>query len=539
MKVFAQLIAELDQTTKTNAKVAALEYYFRSATEADKTWALALFTGRRPKRPITTTLFRSIAQELSGIPGWLFDESYHIVGDLAETIATLVPPSTEVNNSMTLAEAITFLQSLKKLEPDEIAFHLKEKWLSMDMGERFVFNKLVTGGWRIGVSDKLVTKALANVLDKEANWVTHKLMGNWDPAKISFEALLAAETDENQDFSKPYPFYLAYPLEKEIADLGSPYDWFAEWKWDGIRGQIIKRGNEHYVWSRGEELLTDKFPEYNTLANALPDGTVLDGEILAFENNLPLPFHQLQTRISRKNITAKALKESPVVFMAYDLLEWEGKDIREMPLSERKSLLQELVKQVNMPELFIASDPVEFSTWEELAEIRTQSRTVNAEGFMLKSKAGTYQTGRKKGGWWKWKIDPLTVDAVLIYAQAGHGRRANLYTDFTFAVWDESGSLVPFAKAYSGLTDKELVEVDAFVKKNTKERFGPVRSVTPQLVMEIAFEGINPSPRHKSGIALRFPRIARWRTDKQIEEADTLQHLKDLLQLYGNKSDSE
>jgi DNA ligase-1 len=539
MRAFAQLINELDQTTKTNAKVAALEYYFRTATDADKIWALALFTGRRPKRPINSTLFRTIAQELSGIPPWLFEESYHVVGDLAETIATLVPPATEVNNEMTLAEAIAFLQGLKKLEPDEIAHLLQEKWLSMDMGERFVFNKLVTGGWRIGVSDKLVVKALSNVLEKEPNWLTHKLMGNWDPAKISFEQLLAAETDENQDFSKPYPFYLAYPLEKEIGDLGSPSDWFAEWKWDGIRGQIIKRGNEHYVWSRGEELLTDKFPEYNTLAKALPNGTVLDGEILAFENNLPLPFHQLQTRISRKNITAKALKESPVVFMAYDLLEWEGKDIRETPLSERKVLLQELVKQVNMPELFIASDPVEFTTWEELTEIRAQSRTVNAEGFMLKSKASTYQTGRKKGGWWKWKIDPLTVDAVLIYAQAGHGRRANLYTDFTFAVWDDSGSLVPFAKAYSGLTDKELVEVDAFVKKNTKERFGPVRSVTPQLVMEIAFEGINPSPRHKSGIALRFPRIARWRTDKPIEEADTLQHLKDLLQLYGNKSDSE
>jgi len=534
MKSFAQLILALDQTTSTNSKVTALETYFNIANEADKVWAIALFTGKRPKRPFSTTILRKIAQELSGIPAWLFDESYHSVGDLAETIALLLPAQNTESKELTLTEGIALLLSLSKKEEGEIKEVLQEIWFSQTVSERFVFNKLITGGWRIGVANKLVTKALANHLDLDVNFITHRLMGDWQPATTSFNDLFSTEEGENTNNSRPYPFYLAYPIESAISELGDPNDWVAEWKWDGIRGQIIKRGGELFVWSRGEELMTNKFPEYQPLLESLPNGTVLDGEIIAFENNLPLPFSKLQTRIGRKSLTAKALKDCPVVFIAYDILEFEGEDIRTLPLIERKAKLAGVVQDVALPNLLLSSDAVVFNTWEELAELRQESRTYQAEGFMLKSKLGAYQTGRKKGGWWKWKIDPLTIDGVLIYAQAGHGRRANLYTDFTFAVWNEEGNLVPFAKAYSGLTDAELVEVDAYVKKNTIEKFGPVRSVTPQLVMEIGFEGINPSPRHKSGIALRFPRILRWRKDKSIEEADTLLNLQSLLKIYGN-----
>ncbi len=413
--------------------------------------------------------------------------------------------------------------------------------MSMTRAERFVFNKLITGNFRIGVSQKTMVNALSKTIRLNASVIAHRISGNWDPVSTSFSDLLS-EHAVSADHSKPYPFYLAYAIEDDVRTLGEPNEWQAEWKWDGIRGQMIKRNDELFVWSRGEELMTEKFPEYHALKNHLPNGIVLDGEIVPYKSSkaspvggglegTPLPFSLLQTRIGRKNITKKQLTEAPISFFAYDLLEYEGKDIRESLLAERRILLEKLVNDINHPALLL-SPVVSFTTWDELTNLRTQSRNRGSEGIMLKRKNSIYQAGRKRGDWWKWKIDPLVIDAVMIYAQKGHGRRSSLYTDYTFAVKD-GDKLVSFTKAYSGLTDKEFAQVDAFVKRNSLEKFGPVRTVKPELVFEIAFEGIAASNRHKSGVALRFPRISRWRKDKPADEINTLDDLKKMLELYG------
>jgi DNA ligase-1 len=377
----------------------------------------------------------------------------------------------------------------------------------------------------VGVSQQLVVKAIARFTGQPENIVAHRLMGHWSPDTISWHELIH---DENisSNTSKPYPFYLAYAIESDLEALGDPHEWFAERKWDGIRGQIIFRNNELFVWSRGEELVTDKYPEYDVMKSLLPNGTVIDGEILPFADDKPLSFNHLQTRIGRKKLNQKILQDVPVAFLAYDVLEYNGEDIRMLPLVERRKIIETICAPSN--NVLKLSPLIRFNTWKELEDERSRSRDFLSEGVMLKRKNSTYRDGRRKGDWWKWKIDPLTVDAVMIYAMRGHGRRANLYTDYTFAVWD-NGQLVPFAKAYSGLTDEEINQVDHWIKQNTIERFGPVRSVKPTLIFEIAFEGINASTRHKSGIAVRFPRIHRWRKDKKIEEANTLDDLKQLL----------
>jgi DNA ligase-1 len=529
MKHFSTLISRLDQSNKTNDKLAALEAFFSSASSEDKVWGIALFTHRKPKRQITTRQLREWSLELSAIPEWLFEESYHAVGDLAETIALLLPHP-KSNEDINLCVWIDKLIALKELSIEEKKDMIQDSWNKLTKDECFIFNKIITGGFRIGVSQNLISQALANFLKKEKSFIAHALMGNWDPNTVSFEELFLSP-DSGEDSSKPYPFFLAHPLEKTAEELGDPEDWQVEWKWDGIRGQLIRRAGETFVWSRGEELVSDKFPELLALGEHLPDGTVLDGEILCFQDSSPLPFNLLQTRIGRKNLSKKILEAAPVSILVYDLLEFEGKDIRAIPLADRRMLLEELYLKTNHPNLQI-SNPIQAQTWGDFELIRAESRAHFAEGFMLKRKDSSYETGRKRGSWWKWKIDPLTIDGVMLYAQKGHGRRSDLYSDYTFAVWD-GDLLVPFAKAYSGLTDAEMQQVDAFVKKNTKERFGPVRTVTPELVFEIAFEGIQDSPRHKSGIALRFPRISRWRKDKTKEEANTLADLKDLLKLYG------
>ncbi len=526
MKQFAQLFTQLDQTTKTNDKVAALAGYFGQVSDEDKLWTVALLSHRRPKRTVNTTLLREWAADYAGISRWLFEESYHVVGDLGETIALVLPPPDEVHEE-TLTYWINYLRDLGKMEEADRRTRVIEAWRGLDRTERLVFNKLITGSFRIGVSQKLMTRALARYTGIDENSLAHRLMGNWSPDDTSFRELLL-EKDPLEDISKPYPFYLAYPLEGEPADLGAPDEWLAERKWDGIRGQLIVRRDELFVWSRGEELVTDKFPEYHPLAKMLPNGTVLDGEIMPFKDGRPLPFQVLQTRIGRKNVTKSILQKAPVVLIAYDLLEWEGKDIRAWPLRERRARLEALLSAQNYGGLLLLSEAVPFREWATLHYEREQSRAHHSEGLMLKRLDSTYQAGRKKGDWWKWKVDPLTVDAVMIYAQRGHGRRANLFTDFTFAVWD-GDELVPFAKAYSGLTDQEFREITTWVRRNTIERFGPVRSVTPTHVFEIAFEGIQRSRRHKSGVALRFPRISRWRRDKPPAEADRLEDLHKLL----------
>ena len=523
MKFFTHLFTELDQTTKTLGKIKALIEYFEKASDQDKLWAIALLSHRRPKRTVNASYLAQWANELSGLPEWLFYESYTVVGDLAETI-TLVLPSDHEASDFTLTYWIDFIKSLEPLEVAEKKEKIFWAWQHLNEMECFVFNKLITGGFRIGVSQQLMVKALAKYADAKENIVAHRLMGNWSPELNSFHELL--HSTEETDLSKPYPFYLAYALEEDVKTLGDPAEWIAERKWDGIRGQVIVRNGQLFVWSRGEELVTDKYPEYQAMLTLLPDGTVIDGEILPFKNDLPMSFNFLQTRIGRKNLSPKLLKDVPVSFVAYDVLEWKGEDIRNWRFEERRNKLEEITSIKS--EVLRLSPQVKFGSWEELAAERDRSREFLSEGIMLKRKASIYRNGRRRGDWWKWKIDPFTVDAVMIYAMRGHGRRANLYTDYTFAVWDGE-QLVPFTKAYSGLTDEEIKEVDRWVKQNTMERFGPVRSVKPELVFEIAFEGINRSSRHKSGIALRFPRMARWRKDKPAKEANTLSDLNVLL----------
>lgn len=535
MKNFAQLIKTLDSTNKTTIKVQALTAYFLKANDADKVWTIAILSHRRPPRPVNTTLLRTWASQLANIPLWLFEESYHIVGDLAETIA-LVIPAADQSSDKSLTDFLQEMIALKKKTDEEKKAYLYENWSVLNYYERFVFTKLITGGFRIGVSQKLMTRALAKATDIEEDILAYKLMGNWDPNTITFQELVLEE-NESDYLSKPYPFYLAYAIESEASDLGDIHEWSAEHKWDGIRSQVILRNNELFVWSRGEELVTDKYPEFAKFVGLIPNGTVIDGEILPYPNGTIGTFNDLQTRIGRKNVTAALLKKVPVILKAYDLLEWEGKDVRHLPFIERRKLLENMFNKVtersrsDIP--LHLSKTMHFSSWEEMAKERELSREKFSEGLMLKRKDSPYLVGRKKGDWWKWKVDPLTIDAVLTYAMRGHGRRSNLFTDYTFALWNDNEEgekeLVTFAKAYSGLTDAEFRKVDAWIKKNTLERFGPVRSVTPHHVFEIAFEGIALSKRHKSGVATRFPRILRWRTDKKIDEANTLDDLKAMI----------
>jgi DNA ligase 1 len=528
MKAFSELFTLIDQTTKTNEKVKALVNYFSLSNEKDSIWAVALLSGNRPKRTVKTNELIAWCIELANIKPWLFEESYHIVGDLAETI-TLLLPAPEDSLDFPLNRIMISLSSLTKETDEQKKIFIQETWKHLTPAERFVFNKLITGNFRVGVSQQLIIKALSKHFNIHENIIAHRLTGNWHPAETTLNDLLLSD-NANDDHSKPYPFYLAYQLDVAPEMLGDIADWQIERKYDGIRGQIIIRDKKLFVWSRGEELITEKFPEFELLSNILPSGTVIDGEILPVKEGKPLPFHIMQTRISRKNITKKNLTEAPLIMMCYDLLEFNGSDIRGESMQMRRKKLEQLLKDVSakFSDIPLMLSPlIECQSWEEVREERSRSRDHLCEGLMLKKKDSSYESGRRRGSWWKWKVDALTVDGVLIYAQSGHGRRANLCTDYTLAIWDNE-TLVPFTKAYSGLTDKELVEVDAWIKKNTLEKFGPVRSVKPELVFEIAFEGIQPSPRHKSGIALRFPRIARWRTDKKPNEANTKQ---DLLQL--------
>lgn len=525
MKNFAQLINNLETTNKTNAKIDAMVSYLETAPESDKLWFLALFTGKRPKRPINTTLLKKWVLEITKLPEWLFLESYSSVGDLGETLSLILPkPEFEIDKP--LSQWMNELIELREKSDEEKKKYVLESWKGLDYTERFIFNKLIGGSFRIGVSKKLLINALAKFSGKEPSQLMHSIMGKWTMEETNFQDLIEGK-NINPDNSKPYPFCLAYSLEKEIEDLGDRKDWQAEYKWDGIRGQLIKRNDEIFIWSRGEELVTPQFPEIKEMLQEFKGNFVLDGEILAVKDNEVLNFNELQKRLNRKNITKKMLEEIPIQVFVYDILELENEDLREKSLHERRNLLENLIQ--NNPTDRIKIPPIiETETWEELFEIREKSREINSEGLMLKSKNSHYHSGRKKGDWWKWKVDPFTIDAVLIYAQKGSGRRSSYYTDYTFAVKDGE-KLVTIAKAYSGLTDKEIMEVSKFVNRNAIEKFGPVRTVKAELVFEIAFEGIGFSKRHKSGVALRFPRIVRWRKDKTVDEIDDLEEVKKLI----------
>jgi DNA ligase-1 len=526
VKHFARLYAAIDETTATNEKIAALVEYFRAASPADAAWAVHFLSGRRPKRLISTRNLRAWAVEASDVPEWLFEESYHQVGDLAETITLLLPPGDSTSDLPLHHWIEQRLLPLRGEDEDVQREVMLQAWRELDRAERLVWNKLITGNFRVGASHRLVIRALAQVSGVEEGVITHRLMGAWEPTPDFFERLVAPDT-RDADVSRPYPFFLAYPLEDEAESLGPVGDWILEWKWDGIRSQLIRRAGRTFLWSRGEELLSGRFPEIEAVGSLLPNGTVLDGELLPWSEDRPLPFAQLQRRIGRKNLGQKMLDEVPVVMVAYDLLEESGADLRTLPLSERRRRLGALIETLPSGPI-VLSAAVSVSHWSEAASARLQARDVGAEGLMLKRLSSQYGVGRRRGDWWKWKVDPLTVDAVLIYAQPGSGKRAGLFTDYTFGIW-EGDHPVPFAKAYSGLTDEEIRRVDAFIRRNTLEKFGPVRTVKPELVFELHFEGIQRSSRHKSGIAVRFPRMARWRTDKKAEEADTIDTVRALL----------
>jgi DNA ligase 1 len=572
MKRFSQLFAELDATTSTNAKIDALQRYFAQAPARDAAWAVYFLAGGKPRQVVNMGFLAGLACQVAGIEGWLFDECYQAVGDLGETIALVLPRGNEVTD-VGLADWVEQrLLPLRGMSETEIGERVVAYWRELDMQERFLLTKLIGGGFRVGVSKLLVQRALAAHAGVDAKQVAQRMMGYTDgkvmPTPERFESLIAqvgsaqaAPAEEGQ----PYPFFLAHqldaPPEVFASRLGPVEQWQVEWKYDGIRGQVIKRAGRVWVWSRGEELVTDRFPEIVALAQELPDGTVLDGEILVWLDEpaqpegtwigRPAPFALLQQRIGRKTLGKKILADAPVTFMAYDLLEQGGTDVRGLPQGERRARLEAVLAGTRLK-----LSPVETAgSWLEFAQRRARSRELGVEGFMLKRLDAAYGTGRTKaeGLWWKWKIDPMTVDCVLVYAQPGHGRRASLHTDYTFAVWNRMPAsaqeaqaaieaiarkeppaagalqLVPFAKAYSGLTDEEFRQVDAIVRKSTVEKFGPVRSLRPSLVFELGFEGINRSGRHRSGIAVRFPRMLRIRFDKPLHEANTLQDLEALL----------
>ena len=547
MKDFAALYQALDETTSSLAKQAALQRYLAAAAPADAAWAVYFLAGGKPRQLVPSKLLKQLTQEAAGLPQWLFDESYDAVGDLAEAIALLLPAPTQSHN-LGLADWVEQrLLPLRSTAADVLPGVLLAQWQQLQVPERLVYFKLMTGSFRVGVSKLQVTQALAVLSGLDSKRIAQRLMGYTHiaakPTVADYQGLIAPEApgELNQRTSgQPYPFFLAHPFAHPVASfdalLGPPADWVIEWKWDGIRAQIVKRAGQVWVWSRGEELVTERFPELAAMGAALPDGTVVDGEIVVFRAAQVQAFAELQKRLGRKTLGAKILKDLPVVLLAYDILEWQGNDQRQQPLATRRALLDALVQQLGHPALQ-ASVQLTGASWQELATMRESARSLGVEGMMIKARQAQYGVGRTKdvGVWWKWKIDPLSIDAVLIYAQKGHGRRASMYSDYTFAVWDappgvEGRRLVPFAKAYSGLTDVEMAKVDAVIRKTTVETFGPVRSVKPTLVFELGFEGIARSGRHKSGIAVRFPRMLRWRTDKPVEQADSLASLEALLQ---------
>jgi DNA ligase-1 len=530
MRRFAQLYDALDATTSTNGKVAAMAAYFAEAPPADAAWAMFFLTGQRLKRLIAPRLVATWAMERAQMPEWMFSECIGVAGDLAETIALLLDTKREGAAPAAQSPALSQLIEGKLLPLREAAEEEKRRtvallWDELERREIFLLDKLLTGEFRVGVSATLAIRALAQRAGLPPATIAHRLMGAWQPSAESFTALLRTDAHD-ADSSRPYPFFLASPLEEEPEALGAREEWLAEWKWDGIRAQIVRRAGGAYLWSRGEELITDRFPDLAGVWAGLPEGTVLDGELLAFAGGAPLLFSVLQRRIGRKSLTPKILAEAPAAFMAYDLLEQRGEDVRALPLRQRRARLVELLS--GRSERLPLSPAVDAASWAELRALRTQARERGVEGLMLKRWESPYRHGRPRGHWWKWKIDPYTIDAVLVYAQPGHGRRATLMTDLTFALWS-GGELVPVAKAYSGLSDEEIDRLDRWIRQNTLERFGPVRAVKPVHVFELHFEGIAESTRHKSGIAVRFPRIARWRTDKKPEDADTLDALRAMI----------
>ena len=560
MRRFAALYAELDASTATEAKLAALQRYLAQTDPADAAWALYFLAGGKPRQTLPTALLRAEATAAAGISDWLFEACYQAAGDLAETIALVLPPPRGHSDLGLAAWLVERLLPLRGAAPAVQAQALRGWWDELPTAQRFLLGKLIGGGFRVGVSRLLVQRAIAGHAGLDPKLVAQRLVGWTDarhlPTADRLLALLApADATPAAATGQPFPFFLAHAVPVTLADfaqaLGPVSDWLAEWKYDGIRAQVVCQAGQVWIWSRGEELISERFPEVVAAAQGLPDGTVLDGELLVWIGGTPAPFNQLQLRLNRKTLSRKLLGDAPVRFIAYDLLARAGADLRSQPQHARRQQLEAVLaaSPLQLSPLLVADD------WAGLAALRGESRQRGVEGLMLKHRDAAYGSGRTKstGTWWKWKVDAMTVDGVLVYAQAGHGRRAGLYTDYTFAVWNRPPAnaaeasavveaivrrepprpgalqLLTFAKAYSGLTDAEFKAVDKVIRAHTLEKFGPVRSLRPTLVFELAFEGIAHSPRHKSGVALRFPRMLRLRHDKPLHEADSLAVLSGLI----------
>lgn len=538
MRAFSELFEELDTTTAISVKVAAMVRYFRAAPAADAAWAAYILSGRRLKRFIGPTLLYRWLIDAAALPEWLIEESVAAVGDMAETIALLIKSAENAvaASDISLAEWIDGrLLPLREVPVEEQHAAIVNWWRTLPYRECFILNKLLTGELRVGVSALLVTRAIAETVDVPRPDIARRLMGEWQPSKAFWEGLASQDTSSTSA-STPYPFFLASPLQGGPAPLGEPSNWQIEWKWDGIRAQLIRRSDACFIWSRGEDLITERFPEVTAAAAALPDGSVLDGELVAWKDGAVQPFASLQQRIGRKKLSAAILRDIPVRFLAYDLLEEHYIDLRSTPMRGRRARLEALL--AGAPEVINLSPLIRAEgRWEDIAVLRGQSRARGVEGLMLKALDSSYGTGRGRGAWWKWKINPYTFDAVMLYAHPGHGRRSNLYTDYTFGVWRD-GELVPIAKAYSGLSNAEITELDRWIRAHTLEKFGPSRAVEQTQVFELAYEGIGASKRHKSGIALRFPRILRRRADKPAPEADTLAALQRVLEAHRGDTTS-
>lgn len=544
MKDFASLIAQIDQTNSTNDKVQLMVDYFKSHDSATNAWAIFILMGKQKKRILTSARLRKVINQISDVPTWLMEECYSAVGDTAEMIALISESllaknkdENDINHEFTLVEWMEKkLPPLAKLPEPELAQQLENWWRSFSQQQIFVLNKVLTGAMRIGVSELLVFKALSIALEVDRSLLATRLMGEFEPTAETFESLSIEPTGNESDPARgliPLPFCLASPIVNPSESLEDAKDWLVEWKWDGIRAQIHKQGDQVEIWSRGEDRITKSFPD---IVNALVETDftgVLDGEIVAGDWALPSPFQQLQVRLNKKNPTAKFISENKISFIAYDLLVDKTQDIRTSTLLERRKSLKDVM--TSLPSSFFGlSKHIEGDDWTELAQERDAARLKGAEGFMLKKLSSQYVGGRKRGIWFKWKLEPLTIDTILTAAQPGTGKRASLYTDYTFSIWKDE-VLVPIAKAYSGLDDKEIRSLDSWIRRNTLERFGPVRTLKPEKVFEIGFEGVAESRRHKSGYALRFPRILRERADKDAANANKVEDVAEILKFVSKR----
>jgi DNA ligase-1 len=547
MKNFAALFHDLDSMTKTNDRLDRLVTYFENTCHEDSIWVCWFLAGNRIKGAIKTGELRSFLSEKVNLPLWLIEECHDRVGDLAETVS-LLAGSDSGNKSLGLNKIIReFLLPLRAMDTEERKTTLYRAWDQLSMDEMLPFHKLLTGGFRMGVSKGNLCKALARVGKVEPAVIAQRLSGNWTCDDLTMEGILDPPDEGKDGMYRPFPFCLASPLQEKATSLGEVEDWQVEWKWDGIRAQLLTTGGGGgMLWSRGEESIDESFPEVLECIPYLPPGLCMDGEILAWGREGLRSFSRLQKRLGRKNPGPSIQRKEPVRFQAYDLLRVDGKDLRSLPMGERRKKLEDLLNKMPGHLPLGISPLVQEKSWDDLEIRRKESRDRGVEGFMLKRKDSKYESGRVKGAWFKWKVDPFLADMVVVSAQLGHGKRANLYSDYSLAVWDESGRLVTVAKAYSGLSNEEIEEVDKFVRKNITGKFGPVRGVNPSLVFEIAFEGAQSSGRHKSGVALRFPRIHRWRKDKKIEEADTLEMIRgyagmneNITMADGHKTDAD